>query len=226
MTHGNSVDDVPSAGSLWRVLPNAVVAASGSGAAGAAVIEPGVAEGVPEPVQEHVDAALATPPGDDRVDAAGGHRAAVAHPEPRSWVPGRPPPFLAVTESGPTPIAFLAGTGPADYGRSHSREAAPLISAHTAWFCERPVIITGRWPRGLIACHRAQPFVLQAVRPAARALRHCEAFYTLLRAPTPYAATRLQRPAGGLFGPTRRASRSAQETLQSVCVSSNSRTHP
>src|ERR1022692_4853975 len=48
-----------------------------------AAVEPGVAEMVPEPVREHVDAALAATPGDDLVDAAGGHRAAVAHPEPQ-----------------------------------------------------------------------------------------------------------------------------------------------
>ena len=38
---------------------------------------------VPEPVGEHLDAALAATAGDDLVDAAGGHRAAVVHPEPQ-----------------------------------------------------------------------------------------------------------------------------------------------
>jgi hypothetical protein len=38
---------------------------------------------VPEAVREHPDAALAAPAGDDLVDAAGGHRAAVVHPEPQ-----------------------------------------------------------------------------------------------------------------------------------------------
>src|SRR3954454_11256841 len=90
----------------WRVVHDTVVAAACPGAAGAgavaaqhlrggpavqlhqvalgaAAVQPGVAEVVPEPVREHLDAALPAAAGDDLVDAAGGHRAAVAHPEPQ-----------------------------------------------------------------------------------------------------------------------------------------------
>jgi hypothetical protein len=36
-----------------------------------------MAEMMPEPVREHIDAALAAPSGDHLVDAAGGHRVAI-----------------------------------------------------------------------------------------------------------------------------------------------------
>ena len=85
---------------------DAVVAAAGSGAAsagavaaehlrggpavqlhqvalGAAAVQPGVAEVVPEPVREHADAALAAAAGDDLVDPAGCHGSPVVHPEPQ-----------------------------------------------------------------------------------------------------------------------------------------------
>src|ERR1700676_1818696 len=52
-------------------------------ALGAAAVEPGVTEVVPEPVREHLDPALAAAADDDLVDAAGRHRAPVAHPEPQ-----------------------------------------------------------------------------------------------------------------------------------------------
>jgi hypothetical protein len=91
---------------LGSVLHDAVVAASGSGAAGAgavaaehlrggpavelhqvtfgaAAVQPRVAEVVPEPVREHLDAALAPAADDDLVDPAGGHRAAVVDAEPQ-----------------------------------------------------------------------------------------------------------------------------------------------
>jgi hypothetical protein len=91
---------------LWRILHDAVVAAAGAGGAGAgavaaehlrggpavqlhqvalgaAVVEPGVAEMMPEPVRGHLDAALAAAPGDDLVKAAGGHRPPVIDPEPQ-----------------------------------------------------------------------------------------------------------------------------------------------
>src|SRR5271157_1792791 len=62
-------------------------------ALGAAPVEPGVAEVVPEPVRVHVDAALAAAPDDDLVDPAGCHGPPVADPEPqlrpvRLGVPG------------------------------------------------------------------------------------------------------------------------------------------
>src|SRR5271166_6587366 len=92
--------------SSGTVFHDAVVGAAGSGAAGAgavaaehlgrgpavefhqvalgaAAVQPGVAEVVPEPVREHVDAALSATAGDHLVDAAGGHRAAAAGPEPQ-----------------------------------------------------------------------------------------------------------------------------------------------
>jgi hypothetical protein len=82
---------------LWPVLHDAVVGAAGAGAAGAgavaaqhlrgrsavrlhqvplrpAVVQPGMAEMVPEPVRVHRDPGLPPPPGDDLVDAAGGQR--------------------------------------------------------------------------------------------------------------------------------------------------------
>src|SRR5208282_2648406 len=99
-----------------RVLHDAVVAAACPGAAGAgavaaehlrggpavelhevalgaAPVEPGVAEVVPEPVRVHLDAALAAAPDDDLVDPAGCHGPPVAGPEPqlrpvRLGVPG------------------------------------------------------------------------------------------------------------------------------------------
>src|ERR1700690_764298 len=52
-------------------------------ALGAAAVEPGVAEVVPEPVREHLDAALAAPPDGDLVDPAGRHRPPVIDPKPQ-----------------------------------------------------------------------------------------------------------------------------------------------
>src|SRR5271166_3789186 len=52
-------------------------------ALGAAPVEPGVAEVVPEPVRVHVDAALAAAPDDALVDPAGCHGPPVAGPEPQ-----------------------------------------------------------------------------------------------------------------------------------------------
>jgi len=52
-------------------------------ALGAAAVEPGVAEVVPEPVREYLEAALAAPPDGDLVDPAGRHRPPVAGPEPQ-----------------------------------------------------------------------------------------------------------------------------------------------
>src|SRR6516162_2620326 len=49
----------------------------------AAAVEPGVAEVMPEPVREHLDAAFAAAAGDDLVDAAGGRRAPVVYPGPQ-----------------------------------------------------------------------------------------------------------------------------------------------
>src|SRR6516162_5099532 len=91
---------------LRRLLHDAVVAAACPCAAGAgavaaqdlpggpavqlhqvafcaAAVEPGVAEVMPEPVREHLDAAFAAAAGDDLVDAAGGHRAPVVYSEPQ-----------------------------------------------------------------------------------------------------------------------------------------------
>src|SRR3984885_14795073 len=88
------------------VLHDAVIAAARSGAAGAgavaaehlrggpavelhqvalgtAAVQPGVAEVMPEPVREHLDAALAAPPDDDLVDPTRGHRPPAAGPEPQ-----------------------------------------------------------------------------------------------------------------------------------------------
>src|ERR1039457_5094670 len=95
----------PGGGGLGGVVHDAVVAAAGSCVAGAgavaaghlrvgppiqfhevalgaAAVEPGMAEVMPEPVRDYLDAALASPPGDDLADAACGHRAAVTDAEP------------------------------------------------------------------------------------------------------------------------------------------------
>ena len=50
---------------------------------GPAAIQPGVAEVVPEPVRERVDAALAAAAGDHLVDAGGGQRLSVARAQPQ-----------------------------------------------------------------------------------------------------------------------------------------------
>ncbi len=54
-----------------------------SGPLGAAAIQLPVAEVVPEPVRERLDAALAAAPDDDLVGPAGCHRVLVAGPEPQ-----------------------------------------------------------------------------------------------------------------------------------------------
>jgi hypothetical protein len=86
---------------LWPVFHDAVVGAAGAGAAGAgpvqaehrrggpavefhqvalgaAAVQPGVAEMVPEPVRPGVQAGLAAPAGDHLIDPAGRHRPALA----------------------------------------------------------------------------------------------------------------------------------------------------
>jgi hypothetical protein len=93
---GAGVVDAAARGGLRSgyVGHDAVVAAAGSGAAGAgavaaehlrggpavafhqvalgaAAVQPGVAEVMPEPVREHLDAALPSPPDDDLIDPAG-----------------------------------------------------------------------------------------------------------------------------------------------------------
>jgi hypothetical protein len=85
-------------------------------ALGTVVVEPGVAEVVPEPVREHLDAALSATPDDDLVDPAGCHRAPVAGPEPqlrpvRLGVPG-PDADVPVQAAGGVE-ADLDGPGPA-----------------------------------------------------------------------------------------------------------------
>src|ERR1039457_2744953 len=95
----------PGQGGLRGVVHDAVVAAAGSCVAGAgavaaehlrggppiqfhevalgaAAVEPGMAEVMPEPVRGDPGAALASPPGDDLAEAACGQRAAVTDAEP------------------------------------------------------------------------------------------------------------------------------------------------
>src|SRR5580693_323213 len=69
-----------------------------------------MAEVMPEPVREHLDPALAPAAGDDLVDAAGGHRAAVVDAEPQLR-----PVLLGVPGSDPdvSPRPWTPGCGPA-----------------------------------------------------------------------------------------------------------------
>ena len=83
-------------------------------ALGAAAVETGIAEVMPEPMREYLDAALASPPGDDLADAAGGHRAAVTDAEPelrpvRLGLPGADPEVPVEGASGV--VADLDGPG-------------------------------------------------------------------------------------------------------------------
>jgi hypothetical protein len=69
---------------------------------------------VPEPVREYLDAALTAAPGDDLVDAAGGHRTPVVYPEPqlrpvRLGVPAADPEVPA--EGAGSVVADLDGPG-------------------------------------------------------------------------------------------------------------------
>ena len=61
-------------------------------ALGAAAVQPGVAEVVPEPVREGVHAALPAAAGDHLVDAGGGQRFPVVHAQPQLGPPGLPVP--------------------------------------------------------------------------------------------------------------------------------------
>ena len=95
---------------MWPVFDDAVVGAAGAGGAGAgpvpaehlrggpavefhqvtlgaAAVQPGVAERVPEPVRPRVQAGLAAPAGDHLVDPAGGHGPAVARARPQLRAP-------------------------------------------------------------------------------------------------------------------------------------------
>src|SRR6516162_10175030 len=117
---------------LLRVVHDAVVGAAGAGAAGAgavaaehlrggpavefhqvafgaAAVEPGMAEVVPEPVRVHGHAALAAATGDHLVDAGGGQRFPVVDPEPQLRPPG-----LGVPGPGPQVPVEAAGCLVAD----------------------------------------------------------------------------------------------------------------
>src|SRR5690348_14682714 len=114
------------------VVHDAVVAAAGAGAAGAgavagehlgggpavefhevpfgaAAVQPGVAEMVPEPVRVHPHPALPAAAGDDLVDAARGQRSPAVYAEPQLRPPG-----LRVPGAGPQVAVQAAGRLVAD----------------------------------------------------------------------------------------------------------------